>query len=382
MIMKILILLPSYQLGGTNTSLNYFLKYLSIKHSDKNTIDVYALTPFGPNANYLSQFANLLNNPPKKINKSGVFYIIKNIIKPFRCIAKIIGYDIVDIQLKRIATSLEQKYDCVIAYQEGQCTKLLSFLNDKSFKIAWVHCEYSSLIKFSKGNIDHSPYEKVDKIVCVSQAASADFVNCFPKYKDKVITIYNQLDPDRILRKSIEFNPYLDNESQIKIVSVGRIDSIKRFSYIPKVLSALSLKESIIWFIVGGIAHQSEYKALLRNIKKYGVENRIKIIGPVENPYPYIKYADLLVCLSSSESFSYVISEAKILGTPIVTTDFACAKEFLRDGLEGSISSVEEIPATINEIFSTEKLKHYRDELKHVVYLNPVTDSLLKEIKL
>ena len=78
-------------------------------------------------------------------------------------------------------------------------------------------------------------------------------------------------------------------------------------------------------------------------IRQYNVEDKVILTGAVDNPYPYIKRANLLVCTSKSESFSYVIAEAKVLHTPVVSNSFPVAYEVL-DKSCGWIASLEEMP--------------------------------------
>ena len=70
------------------------------------------------------------------------------------------------------------------------------------------------------------------------------------------------------------------------------------------------------------------------------------------NPYPAIKNSDLLVCLSSSETFNYTLTEARILGVPVVSADFPAAKEFIKDGLDGIITSIEMMADTVSTFIS------------------------------
>ena len=50
-------------------------------------------------------------------------------------------------------------------------------------------------------------------------------------------------------------------------------------------------------------------------------------MGVKENPYPYIKKADIYVQPSRYEGKSIAIDEAKILKKPIVVTNFSTAKD-------------------------------------------------------
>ena len=57
------------------------------------------------------------------------------------------------------------------------------------------------------------------------------------------------------------------------------------------------------------------------------MENYVQLLGEMGNPYPYIKHADLFALYSAYEGFPMVIGEAQALGTYILTTNYAAAKE-------------------------------------------------------
>ena len=64
--------------------------------------------------------------------------------------------------------------------------------------------------------------------------------------------------------------------------------------------------------------------------------------GFVDNPYPYIKQADILVSSSAWEGLPTVLIEALALGTPVVATDCpGGSAEILQDGKYGSFSAYE-----------------------------------------
>ena len=57
----------------------------------------------------------------------------------------------------------------------------------------------------------------------------------------------------------------------------------------------------------------------------------MQLLGFRTNPYPYIAAADLYVCPSYVEGFSTVVSEAVVLGVPVLTTDSSGMREILGD---------------------------------------------------
>ena len=60
--------------------------------------------------------------------------------------------------------------------------------------------------------------------------------------------------------------------------------------------------------------------------------------GFMENPYPFMREADLLVCSSIFEGYSTFMTEGVILGKPIVTTDVSGMRELLGDSERGLIT--------------------------------------------
>ena len=62
-----------------------------------------------------------------------------------------------------------------------------------------------------------------------------------------------------------------------------------------------------------------------------------------------MQQADLVVCTSSSESFSYVLAEAKILHTPVLSNDFPVAYEVVDDST-GWIAMPRVLTRIINNI--------------------------------
>ncbi|MBS6561689.1 MAG: glycosyltransferase, partial [Clostridiales bacterium] len=64
-------------------------------------------------------------------------------------------------------------------------------------------------------------------------------------------------------------------------------------------------------------------------IKDNNLEKNVKILGFIENPYPYIKNSVATVLTSLSEGFSLVLAESVMLNTPIISTDVGIAKELV-----------------------------------------------------
>lgn len=87
-------------------------------------------------------------------------------------------------------------------------------------------------------------------------------------------------------------------------------------------------------FLLGTGKEQSKLEAEAR---KLGVDGTFKFIGFKENPYKYIKNCDLYVCSSRREGFSTAVTEALIVGTPVVSTNCSGARELLGEHNEYGI---------------------------------------------
>ena len=204
----------------------------------------------------------------------------------------------------------------------------------------------------------------IDGIICVS-----DVVKEMLDIEKEAIVIHNFI-PENILNlanEKIEENVF-KNKEKLKLVTVSRLSNGKGFDRVEKL--AKMLKENNVDFeyiVVGkGRDKESEIKA---NLAKY---QEIKFVGYKENPYPYIKNADYLVQLSDFETWGNVISEAKILGTPVIVTSFKTAYEQVEDDVNGVIVSLENTDFSNYLKRIIDNKEKYRNCLKNFVYNNEV----------
>jgi len=389
---KYLFVIPSFHYGGTVSSLKNILPWLK---EQGHVVDVFAITNSGPNYDQIAKYANILGT---RLESDGNTKGIKTSLKTnlhkflFQCIKRTkkqlckIGIDISNIAFKTIVKKLQEgKYDAVIAFQEGQPTRFVSLFRNVR-RIAWVRCDYGNMLKIYKGKPQHNVYSNIDQIVCVSEYTKEVFTKLLPETKDKIIALHNLIDTERIKKGAAE-NVQLDKRfafNGFRIVSLGRLDPVKQFSLIPGIAKQLVDKGCRFkWFILGGKTDDNEYCLLLNNIQRFNVADCVLLLGEKNNPYPYIHLSDLVVCTSLSEACPNVINEAKILHTPVVSTNFGSAKEFITNGIDGFIEPIETIGEKI-EIMIKEKVEY--DRIKNTILcfdydnkeiINMITNVLL-----
>ena len=62
-------------------------------------------------------------------------------------------------------------------------------------------------------------------------------------------------------------------------------------------------------------------------IESEGLQSDITMLGNRDNPYPYVKYADLFALTSQFEGRPLAVDEAIALGCPVIVTNYTSAKE-------------------------------------------------------
>ncbi len=358
---KILLVLPSFQCGGTVRSARSFVE---LHDEEKYDIDVFCLQKVGEFETYFKKCKVLNENVELttaiSFNTSYKHHNLLNKIKAFYFyLKKKIDkkYDFEKV-FKKISRKIEKKanYDCIMVFQEGLATQFASYMLNKN-KIAWVRCDYSRYYNMVKKD-ETKIYENYKKIVCVSKYTATIFCEYFITFKEKVMAIHNLIDYKSILnesKKNIENSNY--QNSQFTIVSIGRMDPVKQFSYIPPIAAKLCKNHiNFKWYIIGDGG--AEKFIVQEKIKEYDVVDKVIMLGSIQNPYPYIKNSNLLVCLSSSEACPNVINEAKILHIPIITTDFASVYEYIEHLKNGIISKIENIDEAIMSFINDENIRN------------------------
>ena len=356
---KILLVLPTFEIGGTVVSTKNLILLLD---KTKYDISVLCMTGTGSMSRMYDDIKLIQTNATLSSLAFSSWKDEKNIIKKIYCgfIRKIFKNekirDKILINQAKAITALN--YDTIIACEEGICTEFASHIKCNN-KIAWVRCDYSRYIKNKNKSIEENIYSRYNKIVCVSDLTSERFKEIYTHYAEKTIAINNPQSEEYIIEQSYNND---NDTSFIKngytIVSIGRIDQIKRFTQIPSIASFLiSRNIEFKWYIIGD-GDEEEKRQIKQNILKEDVEKYVVCLGLKTNPHYYIKNSDLLVSLSISEACPRVINEAKILHVPVVCTNFDTAKEYIDNMKNGIISPIDEIKYSILEILQNDELKN------------------------
>ena len=279
---------------------------------------------------------------------------------------------------RREARLLEKAYDfdVVVAYQEDTATAFVSYFVDTK-RIAWIHCDYGAWSGGSRRRQDEY-YSLFDGVVCVSEGARRSFVGLFPELEDRTHAIYNLLNINDIVSKAEMpiMEDWTKDKSAFRMVSVGRLSAVKQFGLVPAMARELkdTVKRPFQWYIIGSGDCET---AIREEIMKYHMEDAVILLGAKDNPYPYMKEADLVACTSNSESFSYVIAEAKVLHTPVLSNDFPVAYEVIDESC-GWIANVKDMPSVLSRIIDNVDGEYDRKKAAAVAFEYTNTEILKK----
>lgn len=201
-------------------------------------------------------------------------------------------------------------------------------------KIAWIHTDYSTI------DIDVETelgmWEGYDYIASISEKATEAFLQKFPTLQDKIIGVDNIVTNSMVEEQADEpIDVEFEKEEHIKLLSVGRFSYAKNFDNVPEICKyLLEGGFNIRWYLIG---FGGDEQLIRNNIEKYGMKDRVIILGKKDNPYPYIKNCDVYVQPSRYEGKAVTVREAQILHKPIVITAFPTAHSQVEDGYDGVI---------------------------------------------
>lgn len=315
---KILFFIFDLGHGGAEKVLTNLVSVLSPKKYD---ITVHTLFDYGVNKKFLPQnvtYKSYLKRKPFH----GITYLLKLLGPKF--LYKLI---------------IKDKYDIAIAYLENSTTRIIGGCPYNDTKLfAWVHSQNTINIAYRSRKEQKRIYENFTKTVFVSEVAKNAFLKKYPQFNINPVVVYNTLDVDEIKERGLDV---IDNEvslenTKLNLCSVGRFIPVKGYLRLMDVLYIIKNEGFINWhfYLLG---EGGEKNKIEEKIKVLGLENNITLLGFQENPHKFVSKMDLFICSSYHEGYSTAVTEAIILGTPVLTTDCSGMAEILGNSNAGLI---------------------------------------------
>lgn len=257
-------------------------------------------------------------------------------------------------------------------------------MNKKSKKLAWVHSDFTRCSGifdwFNKENKVIKAYEKFNNIICVSQFSKKKFIERMG-IMENIIVRYNINLCNEIILKSNEYVEEKFDEDRFMICTVGRLVESKGYDRLLEIHKKL-IEKNIIYDLV--IVGDGPDKNKLSNyVEKNNLEDTVHFLGNKKNPYKYIKKSNLFVCSSLWEGFSTVVSEAVILGKPVITTRVSGSEELFLNNEYGLIveNTTEHLYEGLKKLITDKYVYNkYKEKVKERMGFFK-TDKLVNEIE-
>lgn len=245
------------------------------------------------------EIAYLLNDIPiYNLEIEAQTGILKKIVNVFRRIRKI--------------KDIKRKNQIDISYSFGMSANLINILTRVNDVIWSGIRSFVDLDTKSIGLV----CRKSDIVICCSK----DLENRLSeKYQvKKITTIYNPFDIDELTEESkddIEDKDFFLKSGKL-IVAMGREDNLKGYWHLIKCFAAIEDKNTRLCIIGKGMFEKE--KSLVEELK---ISERVYFTGGKQNPFCYLKYADIYVMSSIHEGFPNALVEAMALQLPVISTN-------------------------------------------------------------
>jgi len=367
---NILFVIPSLDAGGAEKSL---ISLLSVLDFNSYNVDLMLLNKKGLFLNLIPKQINLIDIDGDyklfteelrtffitAIKKGKIKLIINRILFTLKNnIIKNKG-QAEQRSWKHLETAIpvfEKNYDTAIGYLEKSSIYFVIDCINATKKIGFIHNDYQKLGLDS--TIDKPFLEKLNHVVTVSDKCAISLKTVFPRLQNKVKVMHNIVSEKLINVLANETIPKEFTNQYFNIVSIGRLHPQKGFDYAIEACKIIKNKGyQIKWFIIGDGADRL---MLEEKIIQYELMDNFILLGLKQNPYPYIKNANLYAQPSRYEGKSIAIDEAKILQKPILVTNFSTVTDQITNGVNGIICDMipEAIAKAIISLLDNNNILH------------------------
>ncbi len=341
---KILISYPAMMLGGSTTSL---LSILNRLNPDEYQVDLLLDRIGGPWMAYIPPGVRVL--PQAYTTVTGKRLVLKKLLNPrylfHFALSKYIGWrdknprhgvQYFESSGADFFRSIDEEYDVAIAFLEGRQCKLVARNVMAKRKVAWIHIDYGS--SGFDPRYDVAAMSAFDAIALVSDQCKEAFDIAFPTLTDRTCVIENILSAQHLRHLAEGGIDYPVNPDALNLVTTCRINfgskGLDRAVTAMATLKQEGLLDQLHWYILGDGADKPALEQLIAEAK---LEKHITLLGMQTNPYGYLKHMSLFFLPSRWEGKPMAVTEAFMLGLPALVTEYASAREQIRDGIDGKI---------------------------------------------
>jgi len=246
------------------------------------------------------------------------------------------------------------QYDICLSFMES--ANIVNILTgNKKCKVAISVRSYISLRKSFQYKYIASPlmrilYNRADKIIAISQGVADDLINKYNVNSNLIQTVYNIFDIRELQNESKGESKYFKrDDSKFYFMASGRNVRPKGQWHLIRAFSEVVKFHPEARLIIIGTGKLKGYYEKL--IEGYRLQNKVYLLGFVDEPFRIAGQCDVFVFPSLWEGFGNVLVENMACGLPVIASDFrAGAREVLAPDTDYRFEQKEKIEFAENGV--------------------------------
>jgi len=184
-------------------------------------------------------------------------------------------------------------------------------------------------------------YPAAEQVIAVSGGVADSLAERTTLDRDDISVLYNPVDVAAVRARAAEpvDHDWIEDDDTEVVLFVGRIEPQKDLETWLRAFASVRDRRPGVRAVIAGEGSQRE--ALSAVAADLGLSDVVSMPGYVENPYRYMKQADVFLLSSRYEGLPTVLIEALACGCPVVATDCPSGpREILEDGALGRLVPV------------------------------------------
>lgn len=360
--MKILVLAQSAGIGGVESSLVNFVRYLNERQHE---VSVVFWRDSGPVMDALPSGVRIID--VQKGLAEGIYRTpgLREALRTGSLLAKAqaLGFILIRklLSLHRnpwvLLNRIPEQFDVAIAYRhQGYGPYYLIDGVRAKKKLMWFH--HGEYIPSPMGeSVDRAYYEKVDRVVAVAEPTRSMLLSHFPSLEGRISVIQNIIDEEAIRWKADHpADQVIPAAPDLTILTVSRLSAEKGVDLAVQTAKLLAVRGArFTWYVIGDGPEREALQAL---VNRLGIGDNFVLLGERTNPFPNMMQADLYVQTSRVEAHPLTIQEAMVLRKPIIAAAIPSIAAVLEHGRLGILCELtpEAFADAIEAVATTPRL--------------------------
>jgi glycosyltransferase involved in cell wall biosynthesis len=263
--------------------------------------------------------------------------------------------------------------------------RLVSFLSKARVEILHTHLFDPSVVGLTAGVVARTPlrvltrhysdyHTRIDRpwhvrldrlctrlshgVIAVSQHTSQHLIGVEGAPPDKVHTILNGIDFDRVRVPDPEASQRLRGEfgadSANLLLIAARIHPEKGYDILLNAMPMIQRNggRPSLLLVAGAGPLEAHYREMARSL---GIEKHVRFLGFRQDLPALMKAADVFLLPSVAEAFGLVLAEALYLGVPVIASRVGGIPEIIDDGVDGILvppGNAESLAAAVTSLLA------------------------------